>query len=59
MATAKMSVADLERFLRAEFPQAFSNGDIKIESADVPIVFCANATMIECCGPVEPSRDLR
>ena len=34
MATAKMSVADLERFLRAEFPQAFSNGDIKIESAD-------------------------
>jgi len=34
MATAKMSVADLERFLRAEFPQDFSNGDIKIESAD-------------------------
>jgi len=34
MATAKMSVADLERFLRAEFPQAFSDGDIKIESAD-------------------------
>jgi len=29
-----MSVADLERFLRAEFPQAFSDGDIKIESDD-------------------------
>jgi uncharacterized protein (TIGR00369 family) len=34
MAIAKMSVADLERFLHAEFPQAFRNGDIKIESAD-------------------------
>jgi uncharacterized protein (TIGR00369 family) len=29
-----MSVADLERFLRVEFPQAFSGGDISIESAD-------------------------
>jgi uncharacterized protein (TIGR00369 family) len=34
MAEAKMSVADLQRFLRAEFPQAFSSGDISIESAD-------------------------
>jgi hypothetical protein len=34
MAAAKMSVAELERFLREEFPQAFSDGDITIESAD-------------------------
>jgi uncharacterized protein (TIGR00369 family) len=34
MATAKMSVAELERFLRDEFPQTFSDGDITIESAD-------------------------
>jgi uncharacterized protein (TIGR00369 family) len=34
MADPKMSVADLECFLRAEFPQAFSHGDITIESAD-------------------------
>jgi uncharacterized protein (TIGR00369 family) len=34
MAIAKMSVAELERFLRLEFPQAFSSGDISIESAD-------------------------
>ncbi|WP_213772567.1 PaaI family thioesterase [Bradyrhizobium sp. dw_78] len=34
MATAKMSVAELEAFLRHEFPQAFSGGDIAIESAD-------------------------
>jgi uncharacterized protein (TIGR00369 family) len=34
MAEAKMSVADLQRFLLAEFPQAFSSGDISIESAD-------------------------
>ena len=34
MATAKMSVAELEKFLREEFPQAFSDGDITIESAD-------------------------
>ena len=34
MTVAKMSVADLERFLRVEFPQAFSGGDISIESAD-------------------------
>src|ERR1700752_5497336 len=34
MALAKMGVAKLERFLQVEFPQAFSGGDISIESAD-------------------------
>src|ERR1700742_778843 len=34
MAIAKMSVAELEHFLHSEFPQAFSSGDIAIESAD-------------------------
>ncbi len=34
MAIAKMTVAELEKFLHAEFPQAFSAGDISIESAD-------------------------
>ena len=34
MALAKMSVAELETFLQQEFPQAFSSGDITIESAD-------------------------
>src|SRR3954453_24165474 len=34
MAIAKMGVAELEKFLREEFPQAFSDGDITIESAD-------------------------
>jgi hypothetical protein len=34
MALAKMSVAELEDFLRNEFPQAFSGDDITIESAD-------------------------
>ena len=34
MAAAKMGVAELERFLRDEFPQAFGSGDIIIESAD-------------------------
>jgi uncharacterized protein (TIGR00369 family) len=34
MASAKMSVAELETFLQREFPQAFSTGDIAIESAD-------------------------
>jgi uncharacterized protein (TIGR00369 family) len=34
MAIAKMNVAELETFLHAEFPQAFSGGDISIESAD-------------------------
>jgi uncharacterized protein (TIGR00369 family) len=29
-----MSVAELEKFLYVEFPQAFSGGDISIESAD-------------------------
>jgi uncharacterized protein (TIGR00369 family) len=34
MAIAKMTVPELEKFLRAEFPQAFSSGDILIEDAD-------------------------
>jgi uncharacterized protein (TIGR00369 family) len=34
MGVAKMTVAELERFLHAEFPQAFASGDIGIEGAD-------------------------
>lgn len=34
MAIAKMTVAELESFLHLEFPQAFSKGDISIETAD-------------------------
>jgi uncharacterized protein (TIGR00369 family) len=34
MAVAKMSVAELRAFLHDEFPQAFGDGDITIESAD-------------------------
>jgi uncharacterized protein (TIGR00369 family) len=34
MQLAKMSVAELKKFLREEFPQAFSNGEIMIERAD-------------------------
>ena len=35
MAVAKMSVAELEKFLHEEFPQVFrTGGDIKIDSAD-------------------------
>ena len=34
MAVAKTSVAELEKFLHDEFPQAFSGGDLTIESAD-------------------------
>jgi uncharacterized protein (TIGR00369 family) len=34
MSIARMSVAELAEFLHAEFPQAFRNGDIQIESAD-------------------------
>jgi uncharacterized protein (TIGR00369 family) len=34
MAAAKMSVAELEQFLRAEFPQSFGSGDTSIERAD-------------------------
>jgi uncharacterized protein (TIGR00369 family) len=34
MTVAKMGVAELRRFLHEEFPQAFSSGDITIESAD-------------------------
>src|ERR1700694_3506156 len=34
MAIAKMSVAELEDFLRVEFPQFFGRGDTSIETAD-------------------------
>jgi acyl-coenzyme A thioesterase PaaI-like protein len=34
MAIAKMSAAELEKFLDVEYPQIFSGGDISIESAD-------------------------
>ena len=34
MAEAKMSVAELEQFLRVEFPQAFAGGEIRVEHAD-------------------------
>jgi uncharacterized protein (TIGR00369 family) len=34
MPAAKMSVAELDRFLRVEFPQSFGTGDTIIESAD-------------------------
>jgi uncharacterized protein (TIGR00369 family) len=34
MAIAKMTVPELESFLRAEFPQAFATSDILIEAAD-------------------------
>jgi uncharacterized protein (TIGR00369 family) len=34
MKAAKMSVAELEEFLRAEFPQSFGSGDTRVESAD-------------------------
>jgi uncharacterized protein (TIGR00369 family) len=34
MAIVKMSVAELEEFLRVEFPQSFGSGDTSIESAD-------------------------
>ena len=34
MMNAKMTVAELEAFLHREFPQAFSSGEILIESAD-------------------------
>ncbi|MGX7743690.1 PaaI family thioesterase [Rhodopseudomonas parapalustris] len=34
MTHARMSVAELEEFLQREFPQAFSHGDISIETAD-------------------------
>ncbi|MGA2056546.1 MAG: PaaI family thioesterase [Bradyrhizobium sp.] len=34
MVVAKMTLPELEKFLRDEFPQAFSRGDILIEGAD-------------------------
>jgi uncharacterized protein (TIGR00369 family) len=34
MAAAKMSVAELEQFLRDEFPQTFASGSVRVERAD-------------------------
>ncbi|ACF01611.1 PaaI family thioesterase [Rhodopseudomonas palustris] len=34
MTHARMGVGELEEFLQREFPQAFSHGDISIETAD-------------------------
>jgi uncharacterized protein (TIGR00369 family) len=34
MTAAKLSVAELEEFLRVEFPQAFASGDTRVERAD-------------------------
>jgi uncharacterized protein (TIGR00369 family) len=34
MTVVKMSVAELEEFLRVEFPQSFGSGDTTIDSAD-------------------------
>jgi uncharacterized protein (TIGR00369 family) len=34
MGIAKMTVPELEKFLHAEFPQAFRSGDVLIEEAD-------------------------
>jgi uncharacterized protein (TIGR00369 family) len=34
MSVMKMGVAEIERFLREEFPQVFSGDDIRIEGAD-------------------------
>lgn len=34
MTSAKMSIAELEEFLRVEFPQSFGSGDTSIEKAD-------------------------
>src|ERR1700750_495640 len=34
MANAKMTVAEIDAFLRREFPQAYGGGDIQIETAD-------------------------
>lgn len=56
MALAKMSVAELEDFLRNEFPQAFSGDDITIESADGQTSLCGSATVKKCSGPAEPCR---
>lgn len=54
MALAKMSVAEVEQFLRDEFPQAFGGDDITIESADGQTCLCASASANGCCGRAEP-----
>ena len=49
MAIAKMSVAELEKFLHEEFPQAFSDGDITIESADGETCLLRQRYSDRCC----------
>ena len=44
MANAKMCVAEQEKFLHAEFPRAFSDGNIRIETPTEPAVFCGGAS---------------
>ena len=39
MTAAKMSVAELEEFLRGEFPQSFGSGDTRIEPAQRHVRF--------------------
>lgn len=56
MAIAKMSVAELEKFLHTEFPQAFSSGDIEMKSADGASC-CGSVTGVKCCPRVAQSPD--
>ncbi len=55
MAIAKMSVAELEKFLQVEFPQAFSGGDISIESADGASCLLRQRYSDRCCVPAAQS----
>ena len=59
MAAAKMSVAELEKFLREEFPQAFGGGDITIERADGEAACCGDAMTSACCVRAARCRDRR
>ena len=60
MAAAKMSVAELEDFLRAEFPQAFGNGDTSIERADGETCLLRQRYQrTECCAPAARCRGRR
>ena len=59
MASAKLSVAELEKFLLEEFPQVFKDGDVTIESADGETCLRASAIMRKCCGRAARCRALR
>ena len=59
MAAAKMSVAELEKFLREEFPQAFSDGDITIESADGETCLLRRRYDDACCAQAARCRGRR